>query len=111
MNNCTVAELLKGHPFPTVAIVHGFGASYVGVEQRATKRRVRELVKMIQEVNPAAVITITPMDPKSPMCVIEDRTHHISSISTVALFVTDRAIKIGKWHKHMARLGEGVVLY
>lgn len=111
MDECSVAELLKGHLFPSVAIVHGFGKSYGGVAQRATNKRVRELVKMIQEVNPATVITITPMDPKSPISVIEDRTHHVGAISTVALFVTARSIKIGKWHKHMRRLGENVVLY
>lgn len=111
MKECTVAELLKGHLYPSVAIVHGYGESYFGIERRATNKRVRELVKVIQDVNPATVVTITPMDPKSPMCVIEDRTQHIGAISTIALFVTDRTIKIAKWHKHMARLGESVILY
>lgn len=110
MNNCTVAELLKDHPHPTIAIIHGCGKSYTGTEMRAIAKRVRDLVKMIQEINPATVITIKPLNSKLPMCVIENQTLHINAISTVALHVTSRAIKIGKWHKHMARLGETVTL-
>jgi hypothetical protein len=110
MNNCTVVELLKDYSLPSVTILHGCGNSYHGAERRATAKRVRDLVKVIQEVNPATVITISPIDPKLPMCVIENRTQHLCAISTVALYVTTRSIKIGKWHKHMSRLGNTVTL-
>lgn len=106
MKTCTVAELLNSNTLQYVAIIHGHGDSYPALHKRTTKKLVCDLVKAIQEVNPATVITINPMSPDSSMGAIETQTQLILTTATVVLFIANGDIKISKWDGHISRKGD-----